>query len=61
MNPYMGQERSEDMSDDQLEKVVQEIYDCEENPLSYMIEPRGSVEITDKNKKIKKEDLENIL
>ena len=49
------------MSDDKLEDLVQEIYGSDENPLSYMIEPRGSVEITDKNNKIKKEDLENIL
>ena len=49
------------MSDDKLEDLVQEICDCDENPISCMIEPRGSVEITDKKNKTKKEDLENIL
>ena len=38
-----------------------DIYDCNENPLAYMIEPKGSVEIADKDKKISKEDLENVL
>ncbi len=47
--------------DDERESVVDAIYDCEENPLAYMIEPKGSVKITDKNKKTKKEDLQNIL
>ena len=40
---------------------ILELYGCDESPLAYMIEPKGSVEITDKNHKTKKEDLENIL
>ena len=49
------------MSDNEFDNLVKEIYGCEENPISYMIEPRGSVEITDKNTEPKKEDFENIL
>ncbi len=40
---------------------VLELYDCDENPLAYMIEPKGSIKITDKDKKTTKEDLENTL
>lgn len=43
------------------EETIQEIYDCNENPLQYMIEPKGSLKIVDKEHKTKKEDLENIL
>lgn len=49
------------MVDDKLEELVQDIYASDENPLAYMIEPRGSVEITSKGEKVKKEDLDNIL
>ena len=59
--PILNKVHSKNMSDDKLEKLVQEIYDADENPLAYMIEPRGSAEFTDKNDIIKKEDLENIL
>ena len=44
-----------------LEKIVLEIYNAEENPLAYMIEPKGSVDYVDKNHVTKKEDLERIL
>ena len=43
------------------------VYGCDEHPLSYMIEPKGSVEIVGSKEKkptediIPKEDLENIL
>ena len=40
---------------------ILKVYDCDENPLSYMIEPKGSIEIVDKDDVTKKEDLENIL
>ena len=46
-------------SDD--EQDVLDLYNCDENPLSYMIEPKGSVKITSKDVKTTKEDLENIL
>ncbi len=37
------------------------VYGCDEDPLSYMIESKGSIEIVDKDDVTKKEDLENIL
>ncbi len=40
---------------------ILELYGCDDNPLSYMIEPKGSVRITSKDDKTTKEDLENIL
>lgn len=40
---------------------IQEIYDCDENPLSYMIEPKGSVDIINKDEETTKEDLEHVL
>ena len=40
---------------------IQEIYDCDVNPLSCMIEPKGSVDIIDKDVETTKEDLEHVL
>ena len=40
---------------------IKELYDCNENPLSYMIEPKGSVDIIDKDDETTKEDLEHVL
>ena len=48
-------------SDKELSDIVKAIYDSDENPLAYMIEPKGSVEIADKNTVITRKDLENIL
>ena len=48
------------MSESEKPKFLK-IYGCNENPLCYMIEPRGSIEIVDKDDVTKKEDLENIL
>lgn len=56
----MVKDKSDD-ADVKKKKLVQEIYGTDENPLSYIIEPRDSIKITDKNHKTKKEDLENIL
>ena len=49
------------MNKDEKEKVVRDIYNCVENPLSYIIEPKGSIKITDKDDETKKEDLERII
>ena len=49
------------MEKEEKEKLVKDIYDCEESPLSYIIEPKGSIKITDKDDETKKEDLENII
>ena len=40
---------------------IMQLWGCAENPLAYMIEPKGSVEIVGKDHKTKKEDLKNIL
>ena len=40
---------------------ISDIWDCEDSPLSYMIEPRGSVEMVSKDHVTKKEDFDNIL
>jgi len=51
----------EGMQKAEKEKLVKEIYDCKESPLAYIIEPKGSVRITDKNAKTEKDDLESIM
>ncbi len=43
------------------EDSIKDIYDCDENPLAYMIEPKGSVDFVDKDYETTKEDLEPIL
>ena len=40
---------------------VLKVYDSDESPLAYMIEPRGSVTFVDEDHVSKKEDFENIL
>lgn len=48
-----------DKGDKDLTKIVLGVYDCDNHPLSYMIEPRGSIRFT-KDTKVTKEELENI-
>ena len=43
------------------EEMILSIYNTGENPLSYVIEPKLSIKITDKNDETKKEDLERVL
>lgn len=40
---------------------IEEIYDCDENPLAYMIEPKAEVDIIPKDYKTTPEDLEHVL
>lgn len=40
---------------------IMKIYDCENSPLRYMIEPRGTIEIVGKDDETRKEDLERLL
>ncbi len=40
---------------------ISDIWDSEDSPLSYMIEPRGYVEWVSKDHVTKKEDLDNLL
>ena len=40
---------------------ISDIWDCEGSPLSYMIEPRGSVAWVSKDHVTKVEDLDNIM
>ena len=40
---------------------ILEIYGCDDNPIVYMIEPRISVEITNKGAKTDPSDYENLL
>ena len=40
---------------------IKEFYDCNDSPLLCMIEPKGSVDIIDKDDKTTKEDLEHVL
>ncbi len=46
---------------DSVDEVIDDIYDCKENPLSYMIEPKITVDIVDKDTKTTTKDLEHIL
>ena len=46
---------------DSDEQEVLDLYGSQDNPLLYMIEPKGSVKIMSKDYKTTKEDLENIL
>ena len=43
------------------DQEVLNVYGSDDNPLSYMIEPKGSVDIIDKDEETTKEDLEPIL
>ncbi len=54
-------EHTEHMTSSVKDSDILALYDCDENPLAYMIEPKGSVEITDEDSETTKEDLENIL
>ena len=62
MTKSLNQNKVDNTVDD-----IMTFYDCKEHPLSYMIEPKGSVEIVGSKEKkptediIPKEDLENIL
>ena len=48
--------------DKELTKLVMALYGCTDHPLSYMIEPKASIKIIDKNdQEITKEELESIL
>ncbi len=49
------------MESDTKDSDISDLYDCDENPLAYMIEPKCSIEFTDEDYETKKEDLENIL
>ena len=50
------------IEDEELTNVVMGIYGCADHPLSYMIEPKASIKIVDKNApEITKEELESIL
>ena len=49
------------MVSDAEKKIVEDLYDCEENPISYMIEPKGSIKFTESSDKITKEDFKKIL
>ena len=61
-NSKDSMEKDKNNNKDSMEKDgIRDIYDCDENPLDYMIEPKGSVDIVDKNYKTTKEDLEHIL
>lgn len=40
---------------------ARKIYDTDENPLSYMIEPKGEIEIVDKDVETKPEDFKSVL
>ena len=40
---------------------VLEVYDSDENPLSFMVEPKGEIDIVDKDDETTKEDLEHVL
>lgn len=43
---------------DAEKKRVKDMYDCDENPLTYQIKPRGTFDIIE-SRKIKKEDLQS--
>lgn len=54
------------MADEEIEtgvdeEVIESVYDCEDNPLQYMLEPRGSVDIVSSKTNIKKQDFEKQL
>ncbi len=51
----------EDAETAATDSEILEQYGCDENPLAYMIEPKGSVLVTDEDYEMKEEDLENIL
>ena len=60
-NHLLDEKDTERMVSTSKDSDILELYGCGESPLAYMIEPKGSVELTDQNHKTKKEDLENIL
>ncbi len=45
---------TEGMKADKKDSDIMALYGCDENPLAYMVEPKGSVRITDKDHKTKK-------
>ncbi|RNJ80179.1 MAG: hypothetical protein D9C04_02325 [Nitrosopumilus sp. B06] len=55
-------QRDAPVEDKELTELVMAIYGCTDHPLSYMIEPKASIKIIDKNdQEITKEELESIL
>lgn len=47
---------------DAKEELVQKIYDCDESPLAYIIEPRASIRFVGKNEpELKKEDFNDLI
>lgn len=61
MNDNLKNKRQTDVVNDITDKDIEEIYDCEDSPLSYMIEPKITVDVVDKDDKVTPEDLEHIL
>lgn len=59
------EECKEDVKNGNTEKTdyseILELYGCDDEPMAYMIEPRGTVRYVDENHKTTVEELQNIL